>query len=61
MVKIGDDNQTSVWVRIVARPPAPKMDGFDVRGFEVGRVYLVEARVANYLILAGYAERERQP
>jgi hypothetical protein len=59
MVKIGDD--TSIWVRIIKRPPAPTMDGFDLRGFEVGRVYVVEARLANYLILAGYAERERQP
>jgi hypothetical protein len=31
------------------------MDGFDVRKFVAGHEYLVDERVARYLILAGYA------
>ena len=43
-------------VRIIKTPPAPWMDGFDVRGFHAGRLYIVEDRLACYLIHAGYAE-----
>jgi hypothetical protein len=42
-----------VW--IVRRPPAPSMDGFNMRGLEVGRVYEVDDRTAQYLIDSGYA------
>jgi hypothetical protein len=42
-------------IRMVKTPPAPLMDGFDVRHFRVGRVYTVEARLAHYLVIAGYA------
>jgi hypothetical protein len=40
------------------------MDGFDVRGFQPGRVYDVDARTAQYLIIAGYAvaaDDDREP
>ena len=42
-------------IRIVKHLPAPLMDGFDVRGFDVGGVYDVDARTGHYLIIAGYA------
>ena len=42
-------------IRIVKHPPAPLMDGFDVRGLDVGYVYDVDARTGHYLIVAGYA------
>jgi hypothetical protein len=41
---------------IVKTPPAPSMDGFDVGGFRVGGLYVVEERVGRYLIVAGYAK-----
>jgi hypothetical protein len=44
-----------VLIRIVKALPAPLMDGFDVRGFEVDRVYDVENPLGRYLIIAGYA------
>jgi hypothetical protein len=31
------------------------MDGFDVRRFVAGREYVVDERIAHYLIIAGYA------
>jgi hypothetical protein len=31
------------------------MDGVDVSGFRSGREYVVDPRVARYLLLAGYA------
>jgi len=43
-------------VRIIKRPPAPQMDGFDVRALEVGRVYVVDERLGVYLVTSGYAE-----
>lgn len=43
-------------VRITKAPPAPKMDGFDVRGLHVGHVYSVDDRLAWYLVAAGYAQ-----
>jgi hypothetical protein len=42
-------------IRIVKALPAPLMDGFDVRGFELDRVYEVENPLGHYLIIAGYA------
>jgi hypothetical protein len=45
-----------VLIRIVKALPAPLMDGFDVRGFHVEQVYDVDARLARYLTVAGYAE-----
>jgi hypothetical protein len=45
-----------VLIRMIKRVPAPLMDGFDVRGFHLDRVYDVDHPVGRYLILAGYAE-----
>jgi hypothetical protein len=45
----------AVLVRIIKPLPAPLMDGFDVRGFEVDRVYDVQNPLGRYLIIAGYA------
>ena len=45
-------------LRVTKLPPAPLMDGVDVSRFELGRVYTVEAALANYLVLAGYATLE---
>lgn len=42
-------------VLIVKVPPAPMMDGFDVRRFRVHRTYEVDELMGNYLIIAGYA------
>jgi hypothetical protein len=42
-------------------PPAPVMDGFDVSGYRPGVTYVVDARVGDYLILAGYARAEPYP
>jgi hypothetical protein len=42
-------------VRILKRLPAPKIDGFDVRGRLPDCVYEVDARTGRYLIIAGYA------
>jgi hypothetical protein len=42
-------------IRITKRPPAPKMDGFETSGFEVGRVYVVGDRLGQYLLANGYA------
>jgi len=42
-------------IRVIRRPPAPRMDGFDVGGFKVGRVYTVDDPLANYLVSEGYA------
>ena len=44
-------------IRIVRALPAPLMDGFDVREFQPSRLYEVDVRTGNYLIIAGYAER----
>jgi hypothetical protein len=42
-------------VRILKPLPAPKIDGFDVRGRLPDCVYEVDARTGRYLIIAGYA------
>jgi len=31
------------------------MDGFDVRGLDLGQAYDVDARLGKYLVVAGYA------
>ena len=43
-------------IQIVKRPPAPVMDGFDMRAFDVGGVYVVVQRLGAYLVDNGYAE-----
>lgn len=43
-------------IRITKKPPAPLMDGFDLRRFQLGRVYVVEDLLGRYLTRAGYAE-----
>jgi hypothetical protein len=43
-------------IRITKAIPAPEMDGFDLRGLQLGRTYYVEVRVAQYLVFSGYAE-----
>jgi len=47
-------------IRIIKLPPAPVMDGFDVAQFQLHDAYDVEARLGWYLIVAGYAERDRE-
>lgn len=42
-------------------PPAPVMDGFDVSRYRPGATYVVDARVGEYLIVAGYAHEEPDP
>jgi len=42
-------------IRVVKTPPAPMMDGFDVRGLLAGHIYDIDSRLAAYLIIAGYA------
>lgn len=46
-----------VLIRIVKSLPAPVMDGFDVSAYRIPGVYDAEGRTANYLVVAGYAER----
>ena len=46
-------------IRIIKRPPAPLMDGFDLRGLEVGRVYVVDQRLGRYLVAGGYGTPEK--
>jgi hypothetical protein len=45
-------------IRIIKTPPAPVMDGFDVRNFRANRIYEIDPRPGTYLIIAGYAIRE---
>ena len=42
-------------IRIIKQPPAPLLDGFDVRGLRAHQIYDVDIRVGNYLLIAGYA------
>jgi hypothetical protein len=51
----------TIRVRMTRPPPAPVMDGFDVSSYRPGNTYLVDARVGDYLILAGYARAEPFP
>jgi hypothetical protein len=45
-------------IRIIKTPPAPLMDGFDVRNMAAGQIHEVERGTADYLVLAGYAVRD---
>ena len=50
-------------IRLTKLPPAPLVDGFDVREYRaglVGETYEVDANLAQYLIAAGYAERTKE-
>jgi hypothetical protein len=51
----------TIRVRMTRPPPAPIMDGIDVRSYWPGVTYEVDARVGDYLILAGYARAEPYP
>ena len=42
-------------IRVIKTPPAPLMDGFDVRDIHAGYICDVDNRTANYLVIAGYA------
>jgi hypothetical protein len=46
-------------IRIIKSPPAPLMDGFDVRNMVSDQIRDVDGRTANYLVIAGYAVRIR--
>jgi len=43
-------------IRIIKHLPAPRLDGFDVRGLFVDHIYDVDSRLGRYLIVAGYGE-----
>ena len=45
-------------IRITKSPPTPFMEGYDVTGFHVGRVYDLSAAIAEYLVVAGFAVPE---
>ena len=51
----------TIRVRMTRPPPAPVMDGFDVSSYRPGTGYVVDARVGDYLIRAGYARAEPYP
>jgi hypothetical protein len=42
-------------ILMVKTPPAPMMDGFNVRRFRARRTYEVDHLMGRYLIIAGYA------
>jgi hypothetical protein len=42
-------------IRLTKRPATPLVEGCDTRRLQVGEVYDLNAAVASYLILAGYA------
>ena len=46
----------AVLIRIVKPPPAPLMDGFDVRDLRVHHTYDVDTVLGRYLVIAGYGE-----
>jgi hypothetical protein len=46
-------------IRIIKSPPAPLMDGFDVRNMVAEQNRDVDSRTATYLVIAGYAVRIR--
>ena len=48
-------------IQIIKTPPAPLMDGFDVRHMTEGQILEVERGTADYLLLAGYAVRDGVP
>jgi hypothetical protein len=43
-------------IRLKRTPPAGEFDGFELGHFRVGQTYVVGARLASLLILAGCAE-----
>jgi NADH:ubiquinone oxidoreductase subunit B-like Fe-S oxidoreductase len=45
-------------VRITKKPVPTQVEPFDVSRFEIGKVYEVGSRLAEVLIVAGYAEPE---
>ena len=45
-------------VRITKKPVPTELDPYDVSRFEVGKVYEVGPRLAEVLIVAGFAEPE---
>jgi hypothetical protein len=47
-----------VRVRIKALPEGKQLEGFDLRVFEMDRVYELGARLAELLIVLGFAEPE---
>ena len=46
-------------IRMIKSPPAPIMDGFDVRDMVAEQIRDVDGPTANYLVIAGYAVRIR--
>jgi hypothetical protein len=52
------DRDTTLRVRITKRPVAKELEPYDVSRFEVGKVYEVGPRLAEILIVAGFAEPE---
>jgi hypothetical protein len=46
-------------IRVTKSPPAPLMDGFDVRNLVADQICDVDGRTATYLVIAGYAVRIR--
>jgi hypothetical protein len=58
---MGIRTRDTIRVRMTRPPPAPVMDGFDVSSYRPGVTYIVDARVGDYLILAGYARAEPYP
>jgi len=46
-------------IRIIKSPPAPIMDGFDVRDMVAEQIRDVDGPTANYLVIAGYGVRIR--
>ena len=48
-------------IRVTKTPPAPLMDGFDVRDIHAGYICDVDNRTANYLVIAGYAVPADEP
>ena len=49
-------------IRLLKTPPAYVVDGFDVRSLRTGHIYDLDTRMANYLVIAGYAaQAEDEP
>jgi hypothetical protein len=45
-------------IRITKTPPAPLMDGYDVRNMTAGQILELDGERAKYLLMAGYAVRD---
>ena len=52
------DHGTTLRVRITKKPVPKELEPYDVSRFEVGKVYEVGPRLAEVLIVAGFAEPE---